>query len=172
MNDHIVKPIRILAFYKTLEHWLAHKKVSASQAAANTSCPVTQAGTNPLALAPAATANVDLAAGLERLLGDQTEYLRHLDAFRQRYHNAANLVRTMQASGMHNELLAFLHTVKGLAGTLGLNRLSQAAAALHSAQNLNQNTHEALNHFDRALEATLNDLDTFMQSTASLEEGF
>lgn len=169
MNDHIVKPIRIFAFYKTLEHWLAHKKVSASQAAANTSCPAAQAGTNPLA--PAATANVDLAAGLERLLGDQTEYLRHLDAFRQRYHNAANLVRTMQASGMHNELLVFLHTVKGLAGTLGLNRLSLAASALHSAQNLNQNTHEALHNFDRALEATLNDLDTFMQNAASAEDG-
>lgn len=80
-----------------------------------------------------ADAVLDVASGLQQLMGDYALYLNILRRFQQRYHAAAAEVDAALAAGDRAGALRMVHTVKGAAGMIGARQVQQLAAALEAA---------------------------------------
>lgn len=80
-------------------------------------------------LAPA----VDIAAGLERMMGDRAMYERVLARFRTDYRDAVGRIRTALAGGDTVLAQRLAHTLKGAAAMIEADGLRQGALALETA---------------------------------------
>lgn len=60
-------------------------------------------------------------------------YEKHLAKFIVTYAASPLYIRSLLISGQSNEARIMAHSIKGLAGTLGMSRLYRAAAALEKA---------------------------------------
>lgn len=76
---------------------------------------------------------VDVADGVDRVMGDRALYLRMLARFRAEYRDAAGPISAALAAG--DRILAHrrVHTLKGSSGMIGAHRLHQLACALEVA---------------------------------------
>jgi CheY-like chemotaxis protein len=122
MNDHVGKPFDLNHLVRTLLRHAGHDDL-----------PAVATNATPLALADpvraaAASAGVELAQALHRLGGNQAVYQRMLRSFVKDLADMPAQLRTQLA---HAEFVAashVLHTLKGLAATLGANALAAEAA--------------------------------------------
>ncbi|MBV6325493.1 Hpt domain-containing protein [Duganella violaceipulchra] len=80
-----------------------------------------------------ADAVLDVASGLQQLMGDYALYLNILRRFQQRYHAAAAEVGAALAAGERAGATRIVHTVKGAAGMIGARQVQQLAAVLEAA---------------------------------------
>jgi PAS domain S-box-containing protein len=118
MNDHIAKPIDVPALRKTLQYWL--------QGQSSHENPHDPASTK------ASDAVLDVPAALARLEDNQAQYARLLSRFAENQAEAA--IRLGQAIAENDLAQAqrLIHTLRGLAATIGANQLSKNAAELES----------------------------------------
>jgi PAS domain S-box-containing protein len=138
MNDHIAKPIKLEEMFATLARWVAPAAQAAPQAADTAAWPLTD------------LPGVDAQAGLAGLKGDEALYRRLLRMFRDQQGEFASHFRQTRAKGDAAAATRLAHDLKGLAGTLALQGVAQAAAALEQA---------CLNHAeDRDIEALTQDV--------------
>ena len=76
---------------------------------------------------------IDVADGIERVMGNRELYGRMLRRFRRDYHEAALPIRTAlsnhDSSGAHR----LVHTLKGAAGMIGAHKLHERASQLEQA---------------------------------------
>ena len=126
MNDHVAKPIDPEVFFATLARWTrAHPG-------------------EPLNLPPSATragdemilpelAGVDVAAGLERTAGNKRLYRDLLVQFAARHESTGSTIREALESGDHNQAERLAHSLKGVAGNLGINQIFVLAGNLERA---------------------------------------
>jgi len=159
MNDHVSKPIEPDILYATLERWVkpapppsaAASELSAAPASAAPASaavpgpPSARASTPPASNAATSTAasraaapppdlaaidGVDAADGLARVAGNAALYRRLLVQFAGRHGASADeIARALEAADWKTAERE-AHTVKGVAGNLGLKRLHAAAGAL------------------------------------------
>jgi HPt (histidine-containing phosphotransfer) domain-containing protein len=124
MVDHIAKPIEPNAMYRTLARW-----VKPAAPAAATAAPRAPVDEGAMPRIP----GLDAAAGLRRLAGNRTLYLSLLRQFAEKQADAGQrLAAALKAKDMAlAERIA--HTVKGVAGNLGLEALQAAAGALEKS---------------------------------------
>ena len=128
MNDHITKPIDPEQLYATLARWIEQG-----------GCPVppdTVQSTRrqdsiPFPVLP----GIAVETGLARMGGDRELYLRILHSFGAHQAGAARATRDALATGDTQTASRLSHTLKGLAGSIGAERLQDAAGALESALN-------------------------------------
>jgi HPt (histidine-containing phosphotransfer) domain-containing protein len=80
-----------------------------------------------------AGAAIDVAGGVERLMGDRALYARALDRFRGDYQGAADAIRAALHDGEHALALRLAHTIKGAAGMIEARVLQRRARALEQA---------------------------------------
>ena len=116
MNDHIAKPIDVAALRKTLKYWLQGKNSHENP-------------TDP-ASSSAGDAVLDAPAALARLEDNQVQYARLLSRFAE---NQAEAVIRLEQAIAENDLAQaqrLIHTLRGLAATIGANQLSKTAAEL------------------------------------------
>jgi len=73
---------------------------------------------------------VDAQVGLRNLRGDTAGYLRLLHKFDTAHGDDMRILDAHFADGATDEVLRLVHTLKGVAGTLGLMRLQEAVKAL------------------------------------------
>ncbi|MBK1641834.1 hybrid sensor histidine kinase/response regulator [Chromatium okenii] len=76
---------------------------------------------------------LDAQQGLMRVGGKLAFYQRLLTGFYAQFHTAPATLRTALAQGDWDGARRLIHTLKGLAGTLGMTALQQAALALEAA---------------------------------------
>ena len=125
MNDHVGKPIDPEAFFATLARW--------------TRAPLGEVPNLP----PRATsagdeivlpelAGVDVAAGLERTAGNTRLYRELLAQFVVRHESAGNRIKEALESGDQNQAERLAHSLKGVAGNLGMNQIFILAGTLES----------------------------------------
>ena len=76
---------------------------------------------------------LDREEGLRRFLGNATLYEKILRDFADRYGETPALLAEELRAGRREDAILRVHSVKGVAGTLGAGRLQEAAAALEKA---------------------------------------
>ena len=114
MNDHIAKPIDPDALWSALAKWM--RKAPADPLDA-------------LRLVP----GLDVEAGLKFTLGKQALYLSIARTFASGAPAHLDAVREALAAGDHKAAERAAHTLKGMAATLGAERVRAGAAALETA---------------------------------------
>ncbi len=121
MNDHVGKPF-------DLDHLVQVLRLHTGRAAA-IGRPLTRGAARMPAQVHAAAqaAGVNLEAALHRLGGKLEIYQRMLQGFVADLETMPAQLRNQIASGQHENAARALHTLKGLAGTLGATALARAA---------------------------------------------
>jgi len=124
MNDHIAKPIEPPILYRVLQHWI--KPHTGEAVAVQLAAPADDT------MLPAELSGIEIASGLYYMNGDRARYLKLLHQFRDKY---SPFLRKLPFILLEQEAEAgrSVHTLKGLAGSLGAKRLSQAAIELDAA---------------------------------------
>jgi len=126
MNDHVAKPIDPEAFFATLARWTrAHPSKILDLASRATS-----AGGE---IVLPELADVDVEAGLKRTAGNKRLYRDLLAQFAVRHESTGNTIKDAFESGDHNQAERLAHSLKGVAGNLGINQIFVAAGTLESA---------------------------------------
>lgn len=123
MNDYITKPIQVELLFKTLMKWLIPKNLELSLPVALPAAPL------ELPEIP----GINLKAALERTSGHQQIYLGLLERFYQSYQDfeAQYAVFSQQAEPEAQRRL--LHTLRGVAGNLGMEALATSCLRLEEA---------------------------------------
>jgi CheY-like chemotaxis protein len=125
MNDHVSKPIDPDALFTTLARW-AKPRASAVDP------PVKQVKELNGLVVPD-IAGISSADGLKRVAGNERLYLDLLVQFAEKQGDAAIRVRHALQSGDRELAERVAHTVKGVAGNLGITGVQAAAARLEKA---------------------------------------
>jgi PAS domain S-box-containing protein len=126
MNAHISKPIRISELYATLLQWL--------KPSAKTSPVVVTPLTTPTVPTLPELPGIDTLIGLNHALGKPDFYLRLLLKFRDNY--ARNFIKEFRESRAADDwptAVRLVHSLKGVAATVGAKKLGEIAAELEAA---------------------------------------
>ncbi|HEU4777512.1 MAG TPA: Hpt domain-containing protein [Telluria sp.] len=76
---------------------------------------------------------IDVADGIERLMGNRELYARMLRRFRREYQDATLPIRTALGDQDKRTAHRLVHSLKGAAGMIGAHRLQQRASVLEQA---------------------------------------
>ena len=121
MNDHIAKPIVVDAMFDTLARWV---RPSEAAAAGDVGAP----GGPLLALN-----GIDTHCGVANTGGNGVLYRRVLSMFRERETDFVQRFNAARAAGEADAAMRAVHDLKGVAGTLGMHALQEAATVLERA---------------------------------------
>lgn len=109
---------------------------------------------------PPAAPALDIEAGVERLMGNRSIYLRALARFRNDYRHAAAAIRAAFDAGDLELARRLAHTLKGAAGMIEAPALTAAALALEDAlRGSGRHAAALLMRLDGALAEVLRALD-------------
>jgi CheY-like chemotaxis protein len=138
MNDHVSKPIDPDALFMTLSRWTKPKERSAKgevsdgvAAAAVAPEPPTRQAVEDIAIPD--IEGVDVADGLRRLAGNRRLYRDLIEQFARKQGDAAGQITTALVSGDRQLAERVAHTVKGVAGNLGIKQIQTSAERLERA---------------------------------------
>jgi CheY-like chemotaxis protein len=165
MNDHITKPIDPEQLFTTLQKWI---KPSDRRDAAGPP-DVTPGSSVPHQLQtveeelPQSLPGFDLAAGIERLMGNKRLYRKLLLDFGSKYSGVAGDIRNALDKRDFQQAHSLVHNLKGLAGnlaamdlqaaTVGIEKLVKGNQKAVTTERLNQKFAELENAVNQALEA-------------------
>ena len=126
MNDHVTKPIDPDALFATLKRWATPRETRVAGSARKP----------PRAADDVRLPDIeglDMAGGLERVAGNKRLYSDLLVEFATKRSDVGAQISTALASGDRESAERNAHTVKGVAGNLGMNAIFQLAGKLETA---------------------------------------
>jgi two-component system sensor histidine kinase/response regulator len=126
MNDYVTKPIDQDLLFAALARWYRHHRPAPLVAPA-VSPRVLRDEAAPGAGLAAALPELDVTGAVERLGGSESLLRELLEVFLDTESDAASRVEAALAGGNHDDARRTVHTVKGLAASLGMTRLHAAA---------------------------------------------
>jgi signal transduction histidine kinase/DNA-binding response OmpR family regulator len=126
MNDHVSKPIDPDNLFSTLMRW---SRLRPTQAVATHAAPITAADEVPLP----EIAGINLADGLRRVAGNRRLYRDLLGQFAHKQCDAAAQISAALKGGDQNLAERIAHTVKGVAGNIGIAEVQSSAQKLEKA---------------------------------------
>ena len=129
MNDHVSKPIDPDALFSTLLKWAEPKPKSAAEPV-TVSPSQTASAKSAGEVALPQIAGVNLAAGLNRVAGNRNLYVKLLSQFVSQQAGAATQISAALDAGDRKLAERIAHTVKGVAGNLGISDVQSAAQNL------------------------------------------
>ena len=132
LNDHVSKPIDPDALFSTLVKWAAPKPKSASHRVAESPSQIVSAPAGSESSLPE-IAGVNVTDGLKRVAGNRNLYLRLLSQFISQQGGAATEITAALDAGDRKSAERIAHTVKGVAGNLGISDVQFAAQKLEKA---------------------------------------
>lgn len=112
---------------------------------------------------------IDLAQGLARVDGNTMLYTRVLQMFVTDYTSIGHRIETALNDNKLASVEGLVHTVKGVAGTIGAQGLAKAALALEKCTKKEKQIHEELAQFKEVLQLTMSSLATLPCITQSVE---
>ncbi|MES0337959.1 MAG: response regulator [Candidatus Magnetobacterium sp. LHC-1] len=130
MNDHVGKPIQPKGLYVTLLKWL---KPGEAKDALPLSIPDKKSTEADNAGLPANLKGIDIRVGLERLSGNSALYLKILREFRDKYGDSATTVYNGLENKDYESVYRLVHTLAGVAGTIGAIELHTVSRQLDKA---------------------------------------
>jgi CheY-like chemotaxis protein len=126
MNDHVSKPIDLDALFSTLLRWVKPRRGHAVESQAT---PMRAADELILPEIP----GINQTDGLKRVVGNKRLYLDLLAQFAAKQGDAAAQISAALESGDLKLAERIAHTVKGVAGNMGIGQVFAAAEKLESA---------------------------------------
>ncbi len=126
MNDHIAKPIDPDAMFSTILRWASPKAQPAPAPQAAAAKPADEVALPPIA-------GVNVADGINRVAGNRRLYRDLLSQFAAKQAAAATEVATALDDNDRPTAERIAHTVKGVAGNLGITEVQAAAQKLEKA---------------------------------------
>jgi two-component system, sensor histidine kinase and response regulator len=140
MSDYVAKPIEEAELFRVLARWLE------VEAGAVLPGPEAQGGL------PASVPGLDVAAGLRRVGGKAELYRRILGGVLRDLDAAAPRLRALLDAGDTAAVSRLLHTLKGTSGTVGADRVAEAAAAMEAALKAVPGTRPGLDEIAAAID--------------------
>jgi CheY-like chemotaxis protein len=163
MNDHIAKPIDPNALFSTVLRWAKPKSNAASESEQST----------PEDLADVflpQVSGINSADGLKRVAGNRQLYRELLLQFTAKQADAAAQISAALDGGDPKRAEAIAHTVKGVAGNLGITHLHIAAETLERAIRETQSGVPALlDQFAVALRMQITAIEQSLGDSAPVE---
>ncbi|KQP22478.1 PAS domain S-box protein [Pseudorhodoferax sp. Leaf267] len=129
MVDHITKPLDPQAMFDTLARWVRTRSAAPTAGAPPRAAPAAAPEAMPLPAVP----GLDAAAGLLRVGGNRALYLRLLRQFADKQADADQRIAAALAAGDSATAERIAHTVRGVAGNIGLAAVQRSAATLEQA---------------------------------------
>ena len=133
MNDHVSKPIEPEILYATVERWSRPQASKPGTASAPTPPPRGAASVTAGSGDLPAIEGVDAADGLARVAGNRRLYRSLLEQFAARQASAGTEIAAALGRGDRETAERTAHTVKGVAGNLGMKRVHAVAERLEKA---------------------------------------
>lgn len=156
MNDYLAKPIDEKLLLETLQKWLVSSDVipeSNPPDEVETTLDVVEEG-----------AVLDAETALKRMGGRTDLYKQILGGFAPEYKNIYPEITTFLAAGDYERARSLAHKIKGVAGTLGGDKLHQASFALETALKEQRSDLEPLlADFDIWLHRTFKAIDDYLK---------
>ncbi len=163
MNDHVSKPIDPDNLFATLLRWTKPRPKRAVESQA----PLTNANA-PDEVAMPEIAGVKIADGLNRVAGNRRLYRDLLGQFAAKQGDAAAQISTAIESGDLKLAERIAHTVKGVAGNLGITEVQSVAQRLEKALRDGEGTVSAvLGEFAEAMSAQVQAIEKALRDSAS-----
>jgi len=132
MNDHIAKPIDPASLYHTVERFCAPAERTAHQAQPSNRATAEEPAPGDSAGLPV-VANLDTTTGLARVGGNRKLYLKLLREFVEQQGPAVEQIGDALSRGDRALAERLAHTLKGLSGSIGAERVQSAAGVLEQA---------------------------------------
>jgi CheY-like chemotaxis protein len=126
MNDHVSKPIDPDALFATLLRWTKPRRTR-EEAIASLPVGKVEEVTFP------EIAGVDVEGGLKRVAGNKRLYRDLLQQFAAAQADAGSQIAAAIESGDFHLAESMVHTIKGVAGNIGLGKVLEAAEKLEGA---------------------------------------
>lgn len=167
ISDFIIKPFKIDTFYNTIYKHLSftneNKELISPVTASCIPCSEEPEEISEVVLEKQHENNDDFQnpfAGkqeaIKNLGGLETAYYKHVDKFQKNYKNSAKEIRDFLADENYEKAKRLAHSIKGLAGTLGMSGLHKAATVLD--KNISEQsveTETSLKKYESELEAVV-----------------
>ena len=166
MNAYVVKPIDPQLLFSTLLTWIHIDNPALSEETPH----IHQAliDFSPLS-------EIDIPKVMNRLLGNETLFIRLLNMFLQTYSNHIQMVSELISTNQLGEAEKLVHTLKGLCGNIGAVKVHQQLQNIDSVLKTSQiPSTEALQQLNESFNILLASVDTFLkglQSTPTHLEG-
>jgi len=126
MNDHIAKPIDPDRLYSTLVRWIRTSQVNTAERLSAVLSPEVDM------LEFTGLSGVDVADGLKRVAGDTELYRNILCKFHDTQADSLKCIRDALASGDRQLAVELAHSLRGVSGNIGANKLQEKVAILES----------------------------------------
>jgi signal transduction histidine kinase/DNA-binding response OmpR family regulator/HPt (histidine-containing phosphotransfer) domain-containing protein/CHASE3 domain sensor protein len=124
MNDHVTKPIDPDAVFSAVRRWTKPREIHAA-------APVAGPASADIVLPE--IEGIDLAGGLKRVAGNKRLYRSLLEQFPSKQGEAGAQIAAALQSGNRELAGRIAHTVKGVAGNLGIGSVQSAAEKVERA---------------------------------------
>ncbi len=139
MVDHISKPVDPHAMFQTLSRWVRGTKPAAPASAPRAADALPEID------------GLDTAAGLKRVAGNRALYLSLLRQFADKQADAGQRLAAALKAKDQGAAERIAHTVKGVAGSIGLNGLQQRCVELEAAFKARKGVKAAVSSFEAEL---------------------
>jgi CheY-like chemotaxis protein/HPt (histidine-containing phosphotransfer) domain-containing protein len=130
MNDYVTKPVNSEELLAVLSQWMSPEPVARGETGEGASGRETGASRPPDLPALPEVAGIDLPAGIDRLGGNRSLFMKLLASFADDHRTIGSSVREALRRGDIQEAIHQVHTLKGVAGNLSADGLARTAARL------------------------------------------
>lgn len=127
MNDHIAKPIKPGQLFSTISKWINLRDKVLDKVPS-----IEESEVNKEEMA-FHIPGIDMEAGLKRVLGKRKTYSSLLRKYAAGQKDVFDRVEKMLSEGKWYNAQLLVHTLKGVSGTIGANKISEKAAILEKA---------------------------------------